>query len=303
MTSLKGLASLVLATTMVSALSAETRCPGNVASLPFLVANHYQMIVAVSVNYSRPYDFLLDTGMQVTAIDPSLATKLHLEPRGAGVVQGVGFRQSAAYVQSDLLEVGSHTVANLRVLVYDLQRFHVGGVQGIQGILGEDFLEHFDVLIDNVHGLLCLDETGVMRAGVKGTHIPMAAEPEPEEGSALPVLPIIVARLSDATRPVRLMLDSGANGSILYNTSEYLAPPRRGYLEGTGMDGKQRMFSVLPPHDVKIGSLELTGVLFVSLSRTQKDTRAKGFDGVLTMGLFRRVFISYADHIAVLEPR
>jgi hypothetical protein len=71
MTDFKWSASLVLATTMVSTLNAETRCPGNAASLPFLLANHYQMIVAVSVNHSGPYDFLVDTGMQVTGIDPS----------------------------------------------------------------------------------------------------------------------------------------------------------------------------------------------------------------------------------------
>jgi hypothetical protein len=63
------------------------------------------------------------------------------------------------------------------------------------------------------------------------------------------------------------------------------------------------MFPALPPQDVKIGSLKLTAVLFVSLGRNQKDARAKGFDGVLTFGLFRRVFIAHADHFAVLEPR
>ena len=36
--------------------------------------------------------------------------------------------------------------------------------------------------------------------------------------------------------------------------------------------------------------------------RAQKDSRAKKFDGVLTLGLFRRVFIAHADHYAVLEP-
>ena len=61
--------------------------------------------------------------------------------------------------------------------------------------------------------------------------------------------------MSDATRPVRLMLDSGTNGAILYNTPEYLAPPQRGHLQGAGVDGRQRMFSALPPQDVKIGSL------------------------------------------------
>ena len=78
MPNFKWFASLVFATSMVSALTAETRCPGNVPSLPFRLVNRYQMIVAVSVNHSGPYDFLLDTGMQVTAVDLSLATELHL---------------------------------------------------------------------------------------------------------------------------------------------------------------------------------------------------------------------------------
>ena len=296
MTSYKWLASLVLGT-MIPMLGAESRCPGNVASLPFRLVNRYQMIVAVSVNHAGPYDFLLDTGMQVTAVDLSLATTLHLEPRGAAVVAGAGFRQSASYVQLDLLEAGSHAVSHSRVFVYDLQKLH------IQGILGEDFLEHFDMLIDNVHGLLCLDETAAMRTGVKGLHIPLIAQAKPEQGTALPDLPIILVRLSDATRSVRLMLDSGANGAILYNTAEYLAPPQRGHIQGTGVDGRQLIFSALPPQDVKIGSLKLRGVPFASLPRTQQDARAKGFDGNLTLGLFHRIFIDHADHFAVLEPR
>jgi hypothetical protein len=51
------------------------------------------------------------------------------------------------------------------------------------------------------------------------------------------------------------------------------------------------------------GSLELSGVPFVALLGTQKDSRAKGFDGVLTLGLFKRIFICHRDHFVVLEPR
>src|SRR3954466_1626114 len=103
MTTFKWLASLVLATP-VTALIAETPCPGSVASLPFLLVNHHQIIVAVSVNHSGPFNFLLDSGMQITLIDPSLAAELHLRPHGAAVVAGAGSRQSAAYVPLDLLE-------------------------------------------------------------------------------------------------------------------------------------------------------------------------------------------------------
>ena len=37
--------------------------------------------------------------------------------------------------------------------------------------IGEDFLAHFDMLIDNGHELLCLDDSGSMRAEVKGPHM------------------------------------------------------------------------------------------------------------------------------------
>jgi len=296
MTSYKWFAALVLATSMVSALNAETRCPGNVASLPFRLVNRHQMIVAVSVNHSGPYDFLLDTGMQVTAVDLSLANELHLQPQGTAAVAGAGFSQSVSIGQLDLLEAGSHAVADPKVFVYDLQKLHV------QGVLGEDILEHFDVLIDNVHNLLCLDDSGAMRAEVRGPHTALATPPKLADGFGLSNLIVVEARLSDATRPVHLLLDSGANGAILYNTSGYLAVPRTGHLQGASADGRQRMFSVLPPQDVKIGSVELSGVTFVSLPGTQKDPRAKGFDGILTLGLFRRVFIDHAEHFAVLEP-
>jgi hypothetical protein len=293
----KWFAFLVFTTSMVSALTAETRCPGNVESLPFRLENRHQMIVAVSVNHSGPYQFLLDTGMQVTAVDPSVAAELDLQARGTAVVAGVGSRQAASYVQLDLLEAGSRAVPNPRVFVYDLHTLH------IQGILGEDFLEHFDMLIDNVHNLLCLDATAAMRTDLRGTRIALVTRTEAEEASVLPNLIIVEARLSDARRPVRLMLDSGANGAILFNTAEYLAPARKGQLEGTGVDGKQLIFSVLPPQDVKIGSLRLSRVPFFSLPGTQQDSRAKGFDGLLALGLFRRVFIAHADHFAIFDPK
>lgn len=297
MTNFKGLGSLALAATaIVSTLSAENHCPGNVASVPFHVVNGHQIILPVSVNHAGPYNFLLDTGLQITMIDQSLAAELHLEAQGTAVVAGVGSRQSASLAQLDLLEAGSHVVLNTKVLVYDLQKLH------LSGILGEDFLEHFDMMIDNVHGLVCLDDSASMRAGVRGPHAELMT-PRERGGSLVPNLIIVEARLSDATRTVRLMLDSGVNGAILFNTSEYLAPPQKGHIEGTGVDGKQMIFSALPPQDVKIGSFRLSGVSFVSLAGTQTDARAKGFDGVLTLGLFRRVFIAHADHFAIFDPK
>src|ERR1019366_860794 len=121
MRNFKGFASLVLAATIVSTLSAETHCPGNVASVPLHLVNRHQMIVAVSANHSGPYSFLLDTGTQTTMVDTSLANELHLSTQGTSEVASVGIHASASFAQIDQLEVGSYAVVNQKVLVYDLQ--------------------------------------------------------------------------------------------------------------------------------------------------------------------------------------
>jgi hypothetical protein len=300
----KWFASLVLATAFVSAPAAETPCPGNVASLPFRLVNHHQIVLAVSINHTGPYNFLLDSGTQLTMIDPSVAASLHLDTHGAALVAGVGSRQSASFARLDLVEAGSHAVPEQKVLVYDLQNLHASDLH-IQGILGEDFLEHFDILIDNAHHLLCLDNSAAMRTDIKGPHIPLATPIGPSDGVVLPGLLIITVRLSDGIRPVRLLLDSGTKTAKLYNTPQYmvLQPSQDVPLRVTGVDGAQRIFSALPPQDVKIGALELHRVPFFSFAGMQKDAMAKGFDGVLPTQLFRRVFIDHADNFAVLEPR
>jgi hypothetical protein len=302
MANFKWFASLVLAATIVHTLPAEIHCPGSAASVPLRLVNRYQMIVSVFLNKSGPYDFLLDTGTEMTMIDVSLANALHLETHGAAVVAGAGLQVAAAFSQLDELAVGTDTVANPKVLVYDLHSLQSTN-RTVVGILGEDFLEHFDVLIDNAHKSLCLDDTGAMRAGVKGIRVPLLAQAQVTGGVPLPYPLIIAVRLSDGKRPVRLKLDSGANAPFLYNTSQYMAfgLARGKSWYGGGVDGKQQTFSALPPQNMKVGSLEMPGVLFVTLVGVQKDSSTTEFDGLLSTGLFKRVFIGHTDHTAVLD--
>jgi len=302
MTNFKWFAGFVLAANMVPALLAETRCPGNVESVPFHLVNRYQMIVSVSVNHSGPYNFLLDTGTQLTMLDPYLVDTLHMKTQGTIAVASVGKQQAASYARLDVIDLGSHSWVNRQVLEYDLKNLQATGLK-IQGVLGEDFLEQFDVLIDNKHSILCLDDTGTMRTDLKGQRIPLVTEPQPEDGVVMPGMLIILARLSDGMRPVRLKLDSGATASFLYNTSQYMArvPFRNASLYGGG-NGSQRSFIALPPQHLEIGSLELPQVTFVTLAGIQKDSHTPEFDGLLTLGIFKRVFISHVDHFAVLDP-
>jgi hypothetical protein len=303
MTTFKGFASFVLAASVTTTLSAKTHCPWNVESVPLHFVNGYQMVVAVSINHSGPFDFLLDTGTQFTIVDPSLASELRLNAaQGSVPIDGMGFNTTASSARLDQLAIGSHTVAHLEALVYDLQNLKSFRLH-LRGVLGEDFLQHFDMLIDNAHKMLCLDESSAMRSGIKGPHITLVT---PMDGDDVPANSLIISvRLSGAARPLRLKLDSGANAPFLYGASQSTSTAKlhNASLHGTGTDGTQRAFVALPPQDMKIGSLEFSRVPFFTLASGDRNSSNSGFDGLLTMGLFRCVFICHSDHFAILDPR
>src|SRR5438270_10320497 len=304
MSAFKWFASFVLAATIVPALPAEPHCPGDVASVPLRLTNSHQVIVAVSVNHSGPYTFLLDTGTQITMVDPSLAAELHLNTQGSAVVAGVGFNAGASLAQLDLLEAGSHAVANQKVLVFDFQNPHAIDLR-YRGVLGEDFLSQFDMLIDNEHNLLCLDDSSAMAADIKGPHIALAAPVQAANGMPALRSLIMAARLSDGTRPVRLKLDSGTNVSFLFNTARYMPPEllRSISLLGGGLDGAQHSYATMPLQDLQIGPLKIPRVSFFTFAGDRKDSSPTAFDGMLSTGLFRRVFICHTHHFVVLDPR
>jgi len=80
----KWLASVTLAATTLPVLQAKPHCPGNVASLRLRFVQRSQIIAPVTINHTGPYDLPVDTGTQITMIDPSLAAELHLKESGLG---------------------------------------------------------------------------------------------------------------------------------------------------------------------------------------------------------------------------
>jgi hypothetical protein len=295
--------SLVLVLNLVPTLAAENGCPVNSESLPFRLANRHQIIVAVSVNHAGPFPFLLDTGSQFSILDSRLANALHLSLQGEAIVAGAGFNDSGSLTQVESIQAGSRFVRNSKLVVYNLQNLRAADLW-IQGILGEDFLDQFDILIDNAHHVVCFAAPGSMSGDVKGTHIELLPPGDAQNGFKLPGSLIVSAKLSDSLRTVRLKLDSGATTPFLYSASEVLAlgAYRGASLHGMGANGTQRVFSALPPQDVRIGSVQLSKVGFITLTGIKKDARTANFDGLLSLSLFRRVFVNHAEHYVVLDP-
>ena len=304
MSLIKCLACISLAAITLPTLHSEPHCPGNILSLRFHLVQRSRIIVPVVINHTGPYEFLLDTGAGSTIVDPALATELHLKTQGSAEVVGVGFNTHTSFAYLDLLEAGSHSVANHPVVVQDLQPLQEADLH-FRGILGGDFLAHFDVLMDYAHRMLCLDDTKVMQAAVKGGHIALVTPSQTPDEVSLTTLLIIPVHLSGfRARQLLLTLDSGANGSFLFNHAVNLAPGLRPTRQrnGYGADGVKRGFSILPPQSMQIGSLNMQQVSFAAPADSGENTLTSKEDGLLATVVFRRVFISYADRFIVLEP-
>jgi hypothetical protein len=249
---------------------------------------------------------MVDTGSQVTVIDPSLASQLDLKRQGkVGLVSVASFAQASATIL-DSLEAGSKVVEKSPAIVLDLRQIQAADPR-ILGVLGESFLAHFDLFVDYGHKLLCLDETNAMRDSVRGERIPFIRPQHPED--ELPfterlVIPVHLSGTGD--RAILLQLDSGSDGPILYAGSkdpEVQVLVHSAAQQGGNATSAQRAFAVVPPQTMQIGNHIFTHISFVTPVRVQESLPGRNEDGLLPTLLFQRLLISGGGHYAVFDPK
>ena len=299
------LATVSLAAIILPILEAEQRCPGNVASVTPRFVQRALIVIPVRINQAGPFDFMVDTGSQVTVIDPSLAAELHLKPRGTvGLVSVASYAQASVTVL-DSLEANSHVVEKPLAVVQDLRQIQAADPR-IRGVLGENFLAHFDVLIDYERRLLCLDEAKLMGERLRGERIPLVAPKHPETEVPFSQRLVVSVNLSDTgTRPILLQVDSGSDGPILYASNRELEQPllKRAKLQGPEVDDARRTFAVLPPQDMRVGTRIVRKVSFVTPANRSQNVPDREEDGILATVLFQRVYISHSDRFVIFDPR
>jgi hypothetical protein len=263
------------------------------------------LVIPVRVNQSGPYDFLVDTGNQFNVIDPALATSLQVKAQDTVGVIATKTYFNASVSALDSLEAGSHVVSRPMVVIEDLGPIQAADPK-IRGALGENFLSHFDVLIDYRHGLLCLGQTSVMGNDLRGERIPLVSSRHPE--TEMPSSPrlVISVNLSDTgSRPILLQLDSGADGQMLFAGNQNLEQSilRRARLQSPQVGEAHRAYAILPPQDVRIGNRIIRNVNFVTQVHAAQNVPDPEEDGSLATVLFQRVYISHGGHYVIFDPR
>jgi hypothetical protein len=293
-----------LATLALSALYAEPRCPGKVASLTLRRIQDDLIVVRVRINRTGPYDFLVDTGSQITTIDPVLASDLHLRIEGTTGVSGVTTQSRSAFSFLDLIEVGSHSVPQSLAVIQDIAELKAADPR-MRGILGENFLSRFDLLIDNRQQILCLDESRNLAQAVRGEHVPLEQPHGPRDDMPFTRPMIVSVRLTTAdVAPVLLRLDSGSNAALLYATQPRLlrASVSRTPLLKRVVNGVEQAFAVLPAQDILVGACPVRQISFVIPINEVGSGPSPREDGLLPTTAFERVFISYSKNYAAFDP-
>jgi hypothetical protein len=296
---------LVIAFATSISVQAETRCPGNIESLkPRLVAGAL-LVIPVKINQSGPFDFMVDTGSQLNVIDPVLAAQLDVKSQGTvGVLATATYSQASVGVL-DSLQAGSQVVLKPLVMVQDLGPIQAADPR-IRGVLGENFLSHFDMLIDYARGLLCLDGAAVMEKSILGERIPLVNSKHPETDIPFSQRLVVSVHLSDVgIRPILLQVDSGSDGPLLYAGNRDLEQSllKRAKLQGGEVNETRRAFAVLPPQDMRVGSRMVRKVPFVTPANGSQNVPDREEDGILATVLFKRVYVSHSGHFVVFDPR
>ena len=99
-------------------------------------------LVPVMIEGAGPFNFMIDTGSQATAVTHQINEGLDLTHYGRATLVGMASTRPVDVVEVDEITFGNHAVYDLVSPVLDAR--HVGA----DGILGLDSLQDFRVLID-----------------------------------------------------------------------------------------------------------------------------------------------------------
>ena len=255
------------------------------------------IIVPVNINGSGPYDFLLDTGSSKTIVDQKLADELALPRVTEKTLVGMLSSSKMSVVHIDSLSVAGATIRGGEIFSSD----HTATVTGkVRGVLGEDFLRNFDLLIDYRRQNIHLESPlGSMAAAAIGEHLPLQliGELDGRPTSNRLVVSGLIPELGN--KPMSLLLDSGANSLVLFQGSLGPGTAQQQPLQaGSFNKWISSSGATRPVRLLSLGSNSVPNLTVTALDRrAEVDT-----DGLVPTSLFHSVFISHQGKFAILNP-
>ena len=237
-----------------------------------VISGGVPVVEGVFLNGNGPYRFLLDTGSQTNQVDPAIAAQLGLQPeeRIRLITPSGSSNAIAGFV--DTVALGSMRATHQEFLLTTLDaiRQHCPGVQGI---LGQEFLAHFDYLLDFRH------------------HRMLEAEPPPT-GTRVPAR-WIRGSMAIHTGRGDLILDSGAETMLIYRTATLL--PAHGITTAEG--------SFMPVSTESTSGLVIGDRVYLVANTNLIATQGTEEAGYLPATLFRALYVCNSGSYLILDPK
>jgi Aspartyl protease len=256
------------------------------------------LIVPVSINGSGPYPFLLDTGSNSTLVRNELLDTFGISSKKltpANVTAGVSYLHPTV---AESVTVADLSINGLKIEGIDddqISRLRVS----IQGVLGEDFLKHFDILIDNHAKTLTLDHGFDLAHSLTGDHLPLSFSGMRSGHSTVDRL-VLGLNLPPSKATTHLLIDSGINYATVF-PSKLISPGGRA-MPGATLStfiGNSRCRVDLVT--LKLGTNTFPDLRLASCEGLTRDK--VDVDGELPTNIFHRLFISHASGYAIANPR
>lgn len=252
-----------------------------------------RLTVPVHIDGSGPFDFMIDTGSQATAVTREINATLGLRPAGTATLVGMASRRAVELVEVARLDIGSHTITDFAAPV--LERAHVGA----DGIVGLDSLQDFRVMIDFREQTIALEDMRGREPSKRGFEIVVRAR---QKLGQLLITDAIVEGVH-----ATVIIDTGAQASLANNAlRERIRTQRASEVTTTDVNGVDLIGQMSLMRTLTIEGLSLTNVpltfadtpAFEALGLT--DTPALSL-GMQHLALFDRVAIDFANRRVMFD--
>jgi hypothetical protein len=241
----------------------------------------------------------LDTGANITLVERRLLQQLHMSAHESVTIDtSLGATPSQ---QAVLASVAVGGIVVQQVAVDSIEPIQLGAHQGhVRGLLGENFLKYFDVLIDNEQQILTLDQTSGLQDALSGEHLQLL-----RFGSfnGSPTADRIVVRLtvpSFLQEPLLFLVDSGTNTAMLYPSPGLARRAMQSSQQGRVRSLDDTQNCQYEKARLELGSSTFRGIELAAcegLTRNKTDT-----DGLLPTRIFRQLFISHRGAYVIANP-
>jgi predicted aspartyl protease len=256
--------------------------------------------VPVMVEGAGPFNFMIDTGSQATAVTHQINGEINdgrgLTSLGTATLVGMASRRAVEIVEVDSMSFGSHTVRDIVSPVLDRQ--HVGA----DGILGLDSLQDFRVLIDFREETIALQDVTSSRDSRRGFEIVVRAD------DRLGQMLITDAHVEGVRTTV--IIDTGAQASLgNIALQERLRAKRAQEVTATDVNGVELTGEISTVRALNIGGMALTNVPLTFADSPAFEALGLHDQPVIALGmqhlkLFDRVAIDFANRRVLFDvPR